>query len=226
MSEKPTTVLTISRQLGSGGSFIGQAVARQLDLKYLDREILQQAAAQLGFGEGELAANEERAASFWDALFRAFATGPPEVMYTGPTQPPLYEEDVFRVESEIMRELAHRFDAVVVGRAGFRVLADHPGLVSVSLHAKKAWRVSRLMEVHGIADEASALAMVESSDRHRSEFIHTFTGLSWNDATHFDLCLDTSTVGLEVATEIVTTLVRARMHRAGAGSGERALPAG
>jgi cytidylate kinase len=213
MPEKPTTVLAISRQLGSGGSFVGHAVATRLGMRYADREILQRAAAELGLAAAELAHSEERTASFWDRLLRAFGTGPPDVIYTVPTLPAVYEEDLFRVESRIITELASRSDVVIVGRAGFSVLAGHPGLVSVMLHAARPWRVSRLMEVYGIGDAAEAARLAESSDRKRLDFIKAFAGVELTDATVFDLCLDTSTLGLDLVTDLVTEVVQARMRK-------------
>jgi cytidylate kinase len=215
MSERSTTVLTISRQLGSGGSYVGQEVARRLGMRYADREILQQAAAAAGVKEKDLEGAEEKAAGFWHSVVHSFSLGGPDTTFVAPPLSGVYEEDVFKIESRIIREIASRFDTVIVGRAGFHVLAGHEGVVNVMLHARRAWRVERVMQVYGIEDTAEAEDLVDRSDRQRASFIRTFTGRHWTDARLFDLCVDTSSVGLEPTTEIVLELVSRRMKRRG-----------
>ena len=215
MSERSTTVLTIARQLGSGGSYIGQEVARRLGMRYADREILQQAAAAAGLGEGDLEGAEEKAGGFWHSVAHSFSLGGPDTTFVPPPLSAVYEEDVFKIESRIIREIASQFDTVIVGRAGFHVLAGHPALVNVMLHARRAWRVARVMQLYGIEAAAEAEELVDRSDRHRATFIRKFTGRHWTDARLFDLCIDTSSVGLEPTTEMVLELVSRRMGRRG-----------
>jgi cytidylate kinase len=215
MNERATTVLTISRQLGSGGSHIGQEVARTLGMRYADREILQRAAAAAGVGEGDLAGAEEKGAGFWHSVVHSFSLGGPDTTFVPPPVSSVYEGDVFKIESRIIREIASQFDAVIVGRAGFHVLEGHPGLVNVMVHARTSWRIDRVMQVYGIQDRRDAEELVERSDRERVRFIRTFTGRHSTDARLFDLCIDTSSVGLELATKFVLEVVSGRMRRRG-----------
>ena len=209
--DRPTIVLTISRQFASGGSYIGQAVARRLGLRYADRDVLARAAEESGLNEEDLAAGEERAASLWNGFFGQYALGAPEAPFVVPLPPRVTERDVFRIESRIIREIAARSDAVIVGRAGFHVLAGHPGLISIRIHAREEWRIERAMESYGISSAAEARDLIRSSDQQRARFVRSFTGRDWNDACTHHLCLDTGAVGLELATELVVTLVAGRM---------------
>lgn len=213
MRERPTVVLTISRQLGSGGSHVGQAIANRFGMRYADREILKQAAAAAGLQEGDLIPSEEKAGGFWDSLLRSFSMGTPEAAFVPPALPPVYAADLFKLESLIIREIAERFDAVIVGRAGFHVLAGRPNAAHIMLHAAPAFRVKRVMELFPTMSEREARENVDRSDRQRAQFIKNFAGSSWNDASAFDLCISTSSVGLEVATEIVATLVESMLGR-------------
>jgi cytidylate kinase len=95
------------------------------------------------------------------------------------------------------------------------VLADHPGLVSVAVRADRGFRIRRVMEVYGITDEVAAAVKVETSDKRRAELMKTFTGKDWNDPLLYDLCVDTGRLGLELATELVVTVVTARMRTLG-----------
>jgi len=163
-SRQPTIVLAISRQLGSGGSYIGKAVARRLRLTYADREILEQAARLLGVEDRDLAGFEERVSSLWMQVARVFSMGPPEGLYMPPRPPGVDESDVFEVESRIVREIAEREDAVIVGRGAFYLLRHHQGAIRIFVHAPETWRVERVMQIYDIHDEAEARALVERSD--------------------------------------------------------------
>ncbi len=210
--ERPTTiVLTISRQFASGGAYIGQAVARHLGLRYTDREILAQAARASGVSEDDLATHEEQAANVLKLALRQFSLGPPEAPFVAPPLPAVQERDLFALESGIIREIAGRYDAIIVGRAAFHVLADHPGLISVRAHAPLEWRVRRAIEAYGFASEKQAEEAIRRSDKQRARFVRAFTGLEWDNAWTHHLCFNTAAVGLDLAAELVTTLVAARI---------------
>jgi len=219
MREKPTVVLTISRQLGSGGSYIGQAVASRFGMRYADREILKQAAEAVGLREGDLVVREEKAGGFWEGVLQSFSLGTPEAAFVPPPLTPVYAEDLFKLESLIIREIADRFDAVIVGRGGFHVLAGRPNVANVRVHADLDLRVRRVMEVYGIDNRRDAEESIRRSDRQRAQFIKSFTGQDWNDARVFDLCVNVGSVGLDAATEIVASLAESMLGRRWTGAG-------
>ena len=213
MHGRPSVVLTVSRQIGSGGSYIGQAVASRFGMRYADRDILQQAARAAGLKEDDLAPAEENVPGFWESLLHSFSMGAPDTTFVPPALPATYTANLFRLESLIIQEIAARFDAVIVGRAGFHVLAGRPNVVNVMVHAPEDSRAKRLMQLYGVATEAEAEALVRRSDQQRAQFIHRFTGKRWDDPRLFDLCIDTGATGLETATEVVATLVGDRLGR-------------
>ena len=217
MADRCPTVLTISRQLGSGGAFIGRAVAARLGMQYLDREILERAARESGADEREIESGEERTAGPWQALLRSFTFGPPEAPAVAPVLPTAYAEDVFRLESTIIRDLAERSDAVIVGRAGFHILAAHPGRVAVLVHADRNWRVRRVRETYPAADPGKVEALIDESDRRRAHFVRAVTGRPTLEAVllEHDLAIKTSATGLELAVEMVARLVEERMRECG-----------
>jgi cytidylate kinase len=208
-----TTVLTVSRQLGCGGAVIGQAVAKRLGMRYADGEILERAAKAAGLLEGDLAPVEERSPGFWQRVLESLAMGAPDTALAPPIRPSVSATRLFEIESTIIREIAASCDAVIVGRAGFHVLAGRPGVTNVMVHARLAWRIRRVMEVFSLATPDEAAAMIEMSDRRRAQFIRTVTGMCWTDACAFDLCVDTSATGLEVAVEVIATLLASHLAR-------------
>ncbi|HEY3282094.1 MAG TPA: cytidylate kinase-like family protein [Armatimonadota bacterium] len=209
----PRTVVALSRQLGSGGSQVGQQIASRLGFRYADREILRQAAEALGTNEEELAGQEERICPLWERLLCVFSPAGPDAAYIPPPPGPPSDARIFTAESEIIRGIADREDCVIVGRGAGYVLRDHPGVVRVLLHAPVEFRIRRVMEVYGVATPDEARSMVEQSDRAREQFRKQMTGADGLRATNYHLCLDTSSIPLPEVTDLAVDLVR-RMRKA------------
>jgi CMP/dCMP kinase len=210
MTAPGRTLIALSRQVGAGGAYVGQALSRRLGIRYVDREILQEAARILGRDDRELESLEERVSSLWDRMAAVLSWGAPEAAYVPPPLPTLYEEDIFAVESGIIRELAAREDAVFVGRAATWVLRGTPGLVSIFLHAAEEARVERVMRDYRLTDEAAAYELVRKSDQQRSRFLQSITGGSWFNLSHYHLTIDTGAVSLDETVELVSGLVQRR----------------
>jgi len=207
-----TVVLAITRQLGAGGSYIGQAVAHRLGLKYVDREILQQAAALLGRHDEDLAQLEERVANAWVRLTRHLSIGPPDALFTPPRPASsVYEEDLFRIERQVIREMAARENCVIVGRAGSFVLREHPGVVRLFVHAPEAWRVETLMTSMKGRSQPELVDLVRRTDRDRARFVHAVCGCDWSNACHYDLTINPARLGLDAAVDLVASVVQNRM---------------
>ncbi len=208
-----TVVLAISRQLGSGGSYIGQAVARRLRMKYVDREILKQAAALLGREDEDLECLEERVANAWVRLTRHLSLGPPDGLFVPPRPASsVYEEDLFRIERQVIREIAAREDCVIIGRAASFVLRDHPGLVRLFVHAPEAWRIDTLMRSMTNTDRRAIQDLVRRTDRDRANFINVVCGCDWANACHYDMTLNPAHIGLDNAADLVTAVVQKRLE--------------
>jgi cytidylate kinase len=204
------TLVALSRQVGAGGAYVGQALSRLLGIRYVDREILQEAARILGRDDRELESLEERVTSLWDRMAAVLAWGAPEAAYVPPPLPTLCEEDLFAVESGIIREIAAREDAVFVGRAATWVLRDTPGLLSVFLHAPEDVRLERVMRDYNLADRAAAHDVLRRSDQQRSRFVQSVTGGSWFSLSHYHLAIDTGAVSLDDAVAVIARLVQLR----------------
>ncbi len=218
MSTPPTVVLTVSRQMGAGGSYIGQKVASALHLKYVDREILQEAARLLGAEDSSLERLEERVAGVWVRMTRHLSFGPPDALFTPPNPATaVYEEELFRVERQIMRQIASRENCVIIGRASSMVLREHPGVIRVFVHAPEAWRVENMISLGG-QQRQGLRELIRRSDQDRARFVQAVCGCNWMDACHYDLCIQTALVGLDRAADIVKAAVEMRMRDLGIAS--------
>jgi cytidylate kinase len=206
MSEKRTVVITISRQMASGGAYIGHLLARKLGFKYVERGILHAAAGELGVDISELSKIDERHASFMENLMKSFVFGTPEAAYVPPSRRPVYDQELFEAESKIIAAIADRYNAVIVGRAGYYVLRSRPNVANVFIHAPMDFRVRRLQKFHEISAD-QAREEIEDSDRQREKFLKAMTGTDWYDARNYHLSIDAAAVGFEPAQQMIIGLV-------------------
>ncbi len=213
MSADPRVVLAVSRQIGSGGAFVGQAVARRTGIRYVDREILQQAATLLGAEDDRLQEMEEQVPSVWARIAAICSVGPPDTPYVPPPLPTRQAQELIEAESRVIREIAAHESAVIVGRASTYLLREDANLISVFLHAPPPWRVERVMQTYSIPDRETARELVERSDKQRARVLHSFHGKAWTDSCNYDICLDTALVGIDVAIDLLSGLVTRRLNR-------------
>jgi len=198
--------ITISRQLGSGGSFIGQELAKRLDIFYADREIIKKAAKELSVLEEDLTSRDERVMTFWESFLQYSAYTPeiylPQRLIMTPT-----DSDLFEKESEIIERIANRRPAVFIGRCGFYVLREYPGVVSIFLHADRDFRSDRLQKLFEIPKE-DAERTIDKSDKERAVYCRTFTGKDFADARNYDLSIDTGKTGLEKSVDVILNYLK------------------
>lgn len=206
MSEDRPRIITIARQLGSGGGELGQRLSERLGFTYIDRQILTLAAEALGIEERQLSARSERVQDFWSRLLRPFSFGAGAAVYTPPPFQMPSDDEVIAAEREVLVNLASRGDCVVVGHAGFGLLCDWGRVLSVFVHAPKAFRVQRLMRYYGAADEAEAERLIADADRDRERYVREACGRAWLDVRNYHVSFDVACVGLDAAVEFVATL--------------------
>ena len=125
MNKASPYVITISRQLGSGGAYLGQRLAMRLNALYLDHEIITQAAKELKIPEEHLVFRDEKVTSRWQSILRSIA-GPTTWSFAPPPLDILNDEALYNVESDIITRIANQRTAVIVGRGGYYVLRRHP----------------------------------------------------------------------------------------------------
>jgi cytidylate kinase len=201
MRQNSPFVITISRQLGSGGAYIGQQLARKLNIFYADREIIKQAAKQFSLVEETLQTRDERLSSFWQVFVQSYALGAPDTYILPPVIIPT-DRELFNVESEIIKHIAREQSSVIIGRCGSYILREHPTHLSLFLHADIKFRKARIQNLYNISDK-EAEKMIVQSDKERALYNRTFAGKEWTDARQYDLTIDTGKTGIEKSIEII-----------------------
>jgi len=201
--------VAISRQRGSGGSFIGQRVAERLGRRYIDRDLLRVAAEYLKKHE---TAPTEAPPTFWARLQQALAFAAADGVYCAPSAMEVYAEDVFDMENRIIREIVDGHTAVIVGRGAAQTLRARPDVVTVFVHAPEPWRIERVQQVYQIGDRETARQMVQKSDRERGKAIRTMADVEWTDVRAYDLALNSAAVGFDAAIDVIERAVAARQR--------------
>ncbi len=203
---KKQFVITISRQLGSGGRHIGQQLAKSLGILFADREIISQAASALRIREKEVESREERAL-FWRSLIESYAMNTDDYLPTQLVIP--IDRELYDAETNIIERIAAERSAIFIGRCSNFILMDHPHHVSVYVHASDTFRIARIKHLYKVTDEEATKMMIRS-DKERGRYNKKYTGIVWTDLRQYDICLDTSKLGLEKSYQLLLTYLADR----------------
>ena len=183
-------VITIGRMLGSGGTTLGKEISAAFDFQYIDKEILVKAAERLERSEEELEEMDEKTPSIWSILARTAAYEVPYVRneWYLPTS-----EQVFKTQTDIMKEAAEKQSCVVIGRCGSYLFRNYSKHISIFLQADAEARLDRLeRRFEGKKSRKELKAMLEKADRDRAVYYNKYTGLKWLDLRGYDFVLDTT----------------------------------
>ncbi|WP_228447995.1 AAA family ATPase [Sulfurospirillum diekertiae] len=197
-------IITISRQIGSGGAYVGQQLAKKLNFSYVDREIISQAAKEFSMLEEDLESRDEKVPSFWQSFLQSSICSPD--VYLPPQVFVPTEEAIFKVESEIIKGIAKDRSAIIIGRCGSHILRDNPNHISIFLHAESQFRQKRIKALYHLSN-IEAHKMLEQSDDERARYHQLLTGKSWSDATQYDLCMNTSKLGIDFSIELIAQIL-------------------
>ena len=201
-------VITIVRSYGSGGRKMGRLLAKELGYEYYDREILRIASDESGISEELFRQADEKQRI---PLFRIARE-----VYTGEVIPPdsddfISNENLFRYQAKIIRELAATRNCVIVGRCANFILRGRDNVLNVFVTAPVVDCVRRVMETDGLNLE-EAEKKIKKIDKRRADYFKYFTGRQWQDAALYDLCLNTGHMSEQKCVDIVRAYMDARFE--------------
>ena len=201
-------VITIARSYGSGGRKMGRLLAKELGYEYYDREILRIASDESGISEELFRQADEKQRI---PLFRIARE-----VYTGEVIPPdsddfISNENLFRYQAKIIRELAATRNCVIVGRCANVILRGRDNVLNVFVTAPVVDCVRRVMETDGLNLE-EAEKKIKKIDKRRADYFKYFTGRQWQDAALYDLCLNTGHMSEQKCVDIVRAYMDARFE--------------
>ena len=199
-------IICIGRQLGSGGHDIGRMLALDFQAKYYDREILNLAAKESGLSEKFFAQNDERK-GFFKSLFNIQASH----LGGSPYKSDFSQENLFQSQSDAMIKAADEGSCVFVGRCAEYVLRNNPNMVSVFITAPMDFRIHQVMNKEGV-DRIVAQKKIEEGESQRAAYYNYYTGKKWGYATNYDLCIDSSVLGLPATEKFIADFIRKKFN--------------
>ena len=182
-------VITISREYGSGGRAIGERLAKELGIPFYNKELILMAAKESGLSEEYIKKTEQiKSTSFLYGL------------YMGAQQLPMNDQ-IFLVQSKIIRQIAEEGPCVIVGRCADYVLRERKDLLNVFIHAPLEYRAQRAREVYE-KQAGNMEDFVKKKDKKRASFYNYFSQNKWGDARHYHLAIS-SEYGVDFAASVI-----------------------
>lgn len=194
------TVITISRQFGSGGRSIGKEVAKQLGYDYYDSELVQKVAEETGFDPSYIADAGEYAPGR-SILSYALSGATPHGGGTAMSA----SDYLWTTQSRIITELAEKGNCVIVGRCADFILRGRKDCLNVFIYADKDYREKRIVDLYGVRDKSPKKRLDEKDTKRRVNYKY-FTGREWGDVENYHIALDSSALGSDTCVEIIKKL--------------------
>ena len=194
MKQDEKFVITINRELGSGGRSIGEKLAKSLGVPFYDKALIQQLKEKYGLSTEEIERLKGQQHNWWADFKRSLKLMPsyaaPQYI-SGKTAMPdfLITDDIFQAETEILKGIADDGSCVIAGRSGFHIFRDHPNHLSILIQASMDYRVSRLMKKQSISAE-KARKIIDEVDKGRENYVKKYTGSSRYDTRNYQLVIN------------------------------------
>ena len=191
-------IITISREFGSGGRFIGEEVAKKLGIAYYDKNIIGQIAEKSGLSPEYIQENAELSPK--KGLF-AYAFSGRDI--TGKS----VEDMVYEGQRNIILELAEKEPCVIIGRNADYILKDRDDVLNVFIHGDMPEKIKRITGLYNV-EEKEAVKMMADTDKRRRTNYNFYTDQNWGKASNYTLCLNSSQLGYDRCEMIIMECVK------------------
>ena len=183
---KKKVVITISREYGSGGHFVGKMLSEKLGLKFYDKEIIDLTAKEYGYSKKYVEENEEKQILDGNIYY-------------------IQDDKLFAAESDIIRNLSKE-SCVIVGRCADYVLKDNSSVISVFLYSDDENKVKRAVKYYGLSKD-SALKEINKINKERAKHYKFYTNREWKDFNNYDLCLNVDALGIDNTVKMIEKFI-------------------
>lgn len=215
---KGNLVITIGRQCGSGGKKIGETVAQRLGIKCYDKELLTLAAKNSGLCEELFETHDEKPTSsfLYSLVMDTYSMGYSNSAYM---DMPLNHK-IFLAQFDTIKKLADEESCVIVGRCADYALAEYPNVVSVFVTGNDEERIEYLKQLYKV-ETAKAKDIMVKTDKKRASYYNYYSSKKWGDSRSYDLCINSSSVGIDGAVDMILELARVKNLRLKEKSGQK-----
>lgn len=196
-------IINIGRQIGSGGRIVAKMLADDFECTYYDRELLCLAAKESGFCEEFFEQNDENR-GFLRSMFHLHV---PHIADNNFYNNKFSQEGLFKIQSDAIRKAADEGSCVFVGRCADYVLRERTDMVSVFITANIDDRIQQVCERRK-CDEITARKRITNGEKERAAYYNYYTGKRWGDSSSYDLCVNSSLLGLRGTADFIGEFVR------------------
>ena len=186
-------IITIAREYGSGGRYVGRLVADKLGIKLYDKEFVMKVAKETGLSEEFIEKNEQKRDNF-------------AALNSGYYSEYNNSNELFAKESEIIKDIAKKESCVIIGRCADSILGNKDNVIKVFIYSSMKDKIKRATKYYGM-NKAKAEKEIEKIDKQRENHYKYYTGKEWRDFTNYDVCINSDALGVEKTAEVICELV-------------------
>lgn len=208
MENNNNIIINIGRQVGSGGHIIAKQLAADFGCTLYDKELLNLAAKESGFSEKFFEENDEQR-GFIQTLFGMHA---PLISDNNFYNNKFSQDGLFQFQSEAITKAADEGSCVFVGRAADYVLRTYPNVVNIFITANMKDRIKLVCQRIG-CDEKDAKKLIIDKESERASYYNYYTGKKWGHSSSYDLCINSSYMGLEKTAKFIGDYIRMRLAK-------------
>ena len=187
-------VITVSREYGSGGRYIGQLVAEKLGIKFYDKDIVKKVAEETGLEEEYIENNEQKRETL-AALNNGYYFGLNNA------------DELFIKESEFIRQIAEKESCVIIGRCSDFILKDKKDIIKVFVYSDMDDKIKRATEIYGL-EKAKAEKEIKRINKLRANHYKYYTEKEWDNHANYDICINSDTLGVEKSAQLICEMVK------------------
>ena len=191
-------IITISREFGSGGRFIGEEVAKKLGIAYYDKNVINDIAEKSGLSPEYILENAELSPK---KGMLAYALAGRDI--TGRS----VEDMVHEAQRKVILELAEKVPCVIIGRNADYILKDRDDVLNVFIHGNMPEKIQRIIRLYNV-DEKKAVKMMADTDKRRMTNYNFYTEHKWGKASNYTLCLNSSQLGYDRCEKIIMECIK------------------
>ncbi len=205
--------ITIGRQKGAGGLEIAKRLSEEFGIPFYDKQLLDEASKESGLSKDVFMNIDERRGSKFISGFFSGIMGSLYTEYGASSG--INREELFRIQSESIQHIANRESAIFVGRCADYILRERNACLNVFITATGEDRVERLLECNKISNaerysKEEMIELLEKSDSKRENYYNYFTYKQWGAAASYDLCLNSSLLGIEGCVSVIKEIITSK----------------
>ncbi len=180
-------IITIAREYGSGGRYIGKLLAEKLGIKLYDKELIKEVSRLSGLKEEYIEENEQKRNKLDNMWYYGNLSN---------------NDKLFLSESNVIKKIAKKESCIIVGRCADYILKDNKNVIRVFIYSSLENKVSRAVKYYGLK-EKNAKKIIEDTNKKRSEHYKHYTNSTWNNPNNYDICINSDSLGIETAVELL-----------------------